>query len=91
MLRDALRRHLRPPATAPGFDPLPPREDGDGWLVEPRGPGVYAHFPAASGRVQRGPAVDPLALPQHPRRPLRPSEVLRQAATRRSHDDGTWS
>jgi hypothetical protein len=70
--------------------PPQPSNDAEGWLMRQIAPGVWHHFPPSSGHVELGPAVDPLALPQHPRRPLKPSEVLREAMRRRSHDDGTW-
>jgi hypothetical protein len=83
-----LRRLLRRPTAAPGFGPLPAREDAEGWLVEPVAPGVTRHRPPPVP-VQRD--VDPLTPlgRQHPPRLPRRSEVIRAAARRRSHD-GTW-
>jgi hypothetical protein len=88
-----LRRLLRRPAVVPGLPPharaLP---DGDGWVREPRGDGVGRHHPASPTPAQLGlPACDLLHPPGHlhQRRPLTPSQVLRQAAAQRRHD-GSW-
>jgi hypothetical protein len=94
VLRELLHRLLRlrdrGGSPAADFGPLPPRVDNDGWLVEPHG-GGWLHRPLP-GPVERGPAVDPFApVPQLPRHPLRPSEVLRAAARQRRWHDATGS
>jgi hypothetical protein len=92
VLRRILRRLLRVPVRAPKrAHVLVPSDDAPEWLMRVRPDGVKEHFPASSGRVQLGPAVDPLAPVGHlhQRPPLTPSQVLRQAARQRRHD-GTW-
>jgi hypothetical protein len=61
--------------------PLPPREYDDGReLVIVNPDGTRLHLPSRLTRIVPQPSPPP------PRRPLRPSEVLRQAAERRQHD-----
>jgi hypothetical protein len=83
-LRRLLRRFSRRPAAAPDFGPLPPCEYDDGReLVITRSDGTRLHLPSRATRDLSEPP------PQPPPRALRPSEVLRQAVTRRQHD-GAW-
>lgn len=86
MPREWLRRLLRRPKPGPGIGPdaLPPErsDDAKGWLMERVGDGVKRHFPRPS-RVERGPAVDPLApIPQTPE----PPQGVRFRAAGNRHD-----
>jgi hypothetical protein len=81
-----LRWRSRKRPQGPDNRPAERSDDAEGWLMIRRPDGSEFHF-APPSVVTRG---MPAELPQQaPRRPLKPSEVLRQAARRRS-DDRTW-